>query len=81
METDNLTAQELAARAMRDNPAVIYRAAADGNSVAAWHNGEWVPVAGRLIGRLGWASITVRVLVDGRPAFDAALYGPAPEAR
>ena len=79
MDLENLTAKELAARAMRDNPAVIYRAASDGNSVAAWHKGEWVPVAGRLIGRLGWASITVQVFVNGKPAFDPSLYGAAPE--
>lgn len=74
----NVTAQELAQQAHAARPNVIYQAATDGNSVAAWSSGRWVPVAGRLITG-EWAELAYELLVDGKPAFDSAIYGPAPK--
>ncbi len=78
--TNEKTAQELATSAHAARPNVIYRAAADGNSVAAWHDGRWIPVASRIISG-GWASLPYELLVDGEPAFDQTIYGNAPEVK
>jgi hypothetical protein len=74
----NVTAQELAQQAHAARPEVIYQAASDGNSVAAWHEGRWIPVAGKLITG-GWHELPYELLVNGKPAFDPAIYGPAPK--
>jgi hypothetical protein len=76
----NITAEQLAELAHKARPTVHYRAAADGASVAAWSGGRWVPVAGNLIGGLGWCSMEHELFVHGKPAYDPGLYGPAPEA-
>ena len=75
----NCTAEELARLAHKARPATIYRAASDGASVAAWYNGRWVPVAGKLIGGRGWASLDYELLINGKLVFYPALYGPAPD--
>lgn len=77
METK--TAQQLADSAHAARPNIIYRAAADGASVAAWHDGRWIPVASKLIGGLGWASLPYELLVNGKPAYSQDIYGPSPE--
>lgn len=64
--------------AHESRPHIVYRAASDGNSVAAWTNGRWVPIAGRILGKGDWASIYTELLVDGKPAWDQSLFGPAP---
>ena len=79
VEDVEMTASELVAIATKSKPNIIYRAATDGNSVAAWHSGRWIPVAGRMLGRGEWASIQVELLIDGKPAFDQSLYGPEPD--
>ena len=75
------TAQELAVSAHAARPEVIYAAAADGNSVAAWSDGRWIPVASKLIGGLGWASLPYELLVNGKPAYSQDIYGPAPKSQ
>ena len=70
------TAVELAERAKFARPGVIYRAARDGGSVAAW-KGRWVVVAARILGG-GWASVEMELMIDGKPAWDESQYGPAP---
>ena len=73
------TAEELAVKAHAARPNVIYQAARDGASVAAWHDGRWVPVAGKGIDGV-WYSVKFELLIDGKPAFPQGLYGAAPEA-
>lgn len=74
MDIKETTAQELADRAHAARPGVIYRAAKDGASVAAWSDGRWVPVASRIISG-GWVSLPYELLINGKPAYDATLYG------
>ena len=75
--TKETTAKQLAEYAHDQNPSVIYQAANNDGSVAAW-SGRWIPVAGRVIGSNDWYNIGSELLVDGKPAFDPSLYGPAP---
>ena len=75
--TDGLTAEELVLRAHAARPEIVYRAARNGQSVAAWQKGRWIAVAGRtLMGT--WASIEYELLINGKPGFPAELYGEAP---
>lgn len=76
--TPETTAEQLAQIAAEGRPNVCYRAAKDGNSVAAWTDGRWVPVAGRTIPRGDWYSIELELTVNGHPAYDPGLYGQSP---
>ena len=76
-----MTAQEIAAQAMKDRPGVIYRAHANGTAVGAWSEGRWVTVACKTIetfhGGL-WVNMPHELFINGKPALDPAGYGDKP---
>jgi hypothetical protein len=66
-----LTADELLAIARQERPGVTYTRNRHGTAIAAWKNGRWQTVAGKVLEslcgmKIGWVSVG-DLLINGEP--------------